>query len=406
MGTSLNDSVKLPCSLVLPNRIVKAAMQELLADANGLPSSELEIAYSQWADGNWGGIITGNVQVDRNYLGALLDVAIGSSNATNNAEAAWRRWAEATQKNGTPGIVQICHPGRQSPVGAAPSAIPLTLGDGKIACALRALIFGTLRAMAVQEIKDTVQNFANAAQYVAIMGFSGVEIHAAHGYLLAQFLSPQANKRTDEYGGTAEKRARIIVEIIDQTRKLVPYTFCIGVKFNSVDYQSSADLNDCTRQIQLLVDAGIDFLKISGGSYKDPKFLLSEYAERCQLTAEREAFFISFAKEIRQKFPDLILMVTGGFRTRCGMKAAVNSGACDFVGLARPAVANLSILKLLLDSKTPDEKANIILEKVPKSWMIKYSPVKLLKADTKTDYYSFQIHRIGKKLALKEPKIK
>jgi 2,4-dienoyl-CoA reductase-like NADH-dependent reductase (Old Yellow Enzyme family) len=226
--------------------------------------------------------------VDIDHLGQSKDIAIRDSTQLNTAnlnaqEAAWKRWASESQRHGNPIIVQLNHPGRQSPAGAgsrgffgktvAPSAIPLNLGDGYLACLARAFIFGTPRALTIPQIEEIVQKFAKSAKFCADVGMSGVELHAAHGYLLAQFLSPKSNARTDAYGGTPEKRAKIVLDIINETRKLVPKTFCIGIKLNSADVQHASSMDETLHQIKLIADAGVDFMEISGGSYENPVVL-------------------------------------------------------------------------------------------------------------------------------------
>lgn len=202
MATPLSAPITLPCGLELPNRMVKAAMAENLADnKDHSPDSKFPVLYSQWAEGGWGCVLTGNIQIDNLYLGGPADVAITPSISPETRQA-WNAWSKAAQRNGTPAIVQINHPGRQSPVmtgdrgfmakSLAPSAVPLNIGSGLFAYGARALLFGTPREMAVAEIEKAVQQFAEAAKLAAETGFAGVELHGAHGYLLAQFLSPKA----------------------------------------------------------------------------------------------------------------------------------------------------------------------------------------------------------------------
>jgi 2,4-dienoyl-CoA reductase-like NADH-dependent reductase (Old Yellow Enzyme family) len=124
--------------------------------------------------------------------------------------------------------------------------------------------------MTVAEILDIQDRFVKTAVLVADAGFDGIELHGAHGYLLSQFLSPKTNRRTDEYGGSAKKRAKIVVDIIKAIRKAVPPSFTVGIKFNSVDHQSSQALEECLEHLRLITDSGIDFLEISGGSYEEP----------------------------------------------------------------------------------------------------------------------------------------
>ena len=186
----------------------------------------------------------------------------------------------------------------------APSAVPLVLGEGVVPRLASKLLFGTPRELSREEIKDIVQKFGATARLTAEAGFQGVEIHAAHGYLLAQFLSKKTNRRTDEYGGSAEKRARIVGEIIEECRRQVKEAlgeeseeakkFVVGIKLNSADWQTgrggNAEETDSTeevlRQIELFVQWGVDFVEVSGGSYEDPQVSFSS-SWSSLLTVER-----------------------------------------------------------------------------------------------------------------------
>lgn len=152
----------------------------------------------------------------------------------------------------------------------APSAIALHLGDGILAKLASALLFGTPREMTVADCEDVVARFARTARIASEAGFDGIEVHAAHGYLLAQFLSARSNTRTDAYGGSPVKRTKIVVDIIRAVREATPEGFTVGIKLNSVDHQTEAAMSDCIEQLQVITDAGVDFLEISGGTYEDP----------------------------------------------------------------------------------------------------------------------------------------
>lgn len=198
----------------------------------------------------------------------------------------------------------------------------------------------------------------------------------------------QTNLRTDEYGGTPEKRARFVLEILAQIRKVVPSTFCIGIKLNSADH-SSATFEETMTQIKLLVEAGIDFMEISGGTYEDPKMMgyatkteteSASAPAKSERTAAREAFFLEFAKEVRMRHPGLVLMLTGGFRSRAGAESAIRDGACDLVGIGRPAAIDPKFPLLLLDESVEDEKAALRLNKVPPPFYARWLPRNLIGA--------------------------
>ncbi|KAL4863751.1 hypothetical protein BDV12DRAFT_177187 [Aspergillus spectabilis] len=413
---SLGDSVKLPCGLVFPNRLVKAAMAEMLSGSAHTPTPSLLNVYKEWAKGNWGAVLTGNVQVDVNHLGSPFDPALSGEyvDAEINKDLVelWRKYAEASQQQGTPSIVQLCHPGRQSfrfagrrgifgsPI--APSAIPLELGDGFVQRWLSWFVFPPPREMTQADIELVTHQFVDTARLMADAGFSGIELHGAHGYLIDQFLNAKSNIRTDAYGGTAANRAKFVLDILTQTRAAVPSTFCIGIKFNSADYTSTS-FEDTMTQIGLLADAGIDFIEISGGTYEDPKMvgrgLDSQSSNpKSTRTAAREAFFLEFASAVRSRYPSLTLMLTGGFRTRAGAEYALAQNACDLIGIGRPAAIDPNFARLLLDETLDREEAQMELRKIKTPFWVAWVPLRAVGAGVESSYYTQQIQRIAKGL--------
>ena len=225
----------------------------------------------------------------------------------------------------------------------------------------------------------------------------------SHGYLLAQFLSPQTNFRTDEFGGSATKRAEIVLRIIRRARADTSKDFCIGIKLNSVDAASSESLSDVMNQIRLIIDTGIDFIEISGGTFENPKMMEEPSAipnhktDVKQSTVQRESFFLQFAQTIRENFPKVILMVTGGFRTRQGMEAALQSGACDLIGIGRPAAVLPRLPKeiILNTGDVPDSEAKVNLARLHLPFIISLLPIKALGGGFQSVYYAGQIKRMA-----------
>ncbi|KAK3350526.1 hypothetical protein B0H65DRAFT_90676 [Neurospora tetraspora] len=424
----LAQPLTLPNGLILPNRLIKAAMAEQLGFGNHLPNPELSAVYSVWARGDWGMILTGNVQVDHAHKGDAHDISPGHPGTTpEQTLTAFKAWADAALLKGqsrTPVVVQINHPGRQSPMGAgtrglwekavAPSAVPLVLGEGLVPRLASKLLFGTPRELTVAEIKDIVQKFGYTARITAEAGFQGVEIHAAHGYLLAQFLSKKTNKRGDVYGGSAENRARIVGEIIEECRRQVAEAvgeeeakrFVVGIKLNSADWQTGRNgkeeetdtTEEVLRQIELFEQWGVDFVEVSGGSYEDPQMANGPKVEKSERTKAREAFFLEFAKIIRTKFPKLPLMVTGGFRTRQGMEAALATDDCDMIGIGRPAVINPSLpANLILNPEIPDADARLFDKKVEPHWIFEKLGMKsVVGAGAEIGWYVSEIKKLAK----------
>ncbi|KAF4547883.1 NADH-dependent flavin oxidoreductase-like protein 3 [Elsinoe fawcettii] len=403
MLLQISTPLTLPCGLVLPNRLSKAAMAENLAKGDMLPNHSHLSSYSVWATGDWGMIMTGNVQVDPYYLGGPGDVTADATIDHAKRLETWKTWANAIQSQGAPAIVQINHPGKQSPLGAgkkgllaknlAPSPVGVKLGEGLLAKALSSLLFGTPKEMTHDDIRLVIEAFVDTAKLAADSGFKGVEIHSAHGYLLAQFLSADSNQRTDEYGGSGKGRAKLVVEVIEAIRRAVPKGFAVGIKLNSVDHQSAAALEDCIEQLQLIAAAGIDFLEISGGSYENPKMF--QQTLKSERSKAREAFFIEFAKAIRTEVPNVPLMVTGGFRSRQGMEAAVANGDCDLVGLGRPAVVYPTLPKdIILNSDIKDEDAVLALETIEAPWILKKTGLKGVGAGAESMWYGKRINEM------------
>jgi 2,4-dienoyl-CoA reductase-like NADH-dependent reductase (Old Yellow Enzyme family) len=192
--------------------------------------------------------------------------------------------------------------------------------------------FNTPRELTPDEIEDIIRRFGQAAAIAKKAGFTGAQIHGAHGYLVSQFLSPHANQRSDEWGGTPENRRRFVLAVLAEMRRRTGPGFPIGIKLNSADFQKGGfSEEESLDTIRALAAAGIDMVEISGGTYEAPAMT---GVQRKDSTAKREAYFLEFAEKVRAtvKVP---LMLTGGFRTLAGMAGAVSSGAVDFVGLAR-----------------------------------------------------------------------
>src|SRR5580693_4154909 len=226
--TSLHDPLQLPCGLVLPNRIMKAAMSEALADSGNSPGTRLERLYRTWSRGGYGLLVTGNVMVDRTQLGEPDNVVIEDERDLD----ALILWAKSSHDAGVPIWVQLNHPGRQSN--------PLALGHTPVAPSPVALNLPgatTPRELTSAEIEDIIERFAAAAVVCETAGFDGVQIHGAHGYLVAQFLSPLSNQRDDEWGGDPQRRMRFVLEVVRRIRARVSPGFAVGIKLNSADFQ-------------------------------------------------------------------------------------------------------------------------------------------------------------------------
>ena len=272
----IEQPLTLPCGGVLSNRLCKAAMTEGLAGADGIPGAALNRLYGIWSDGGAGLLLSGNVQIDRDHLERPGNVVVDAE-PDDSTRTALRAWAEAGTRAGNHFWAQISHAGRQcqkiiNPHPKAPSAVKLGLPGGQ---------FGEPVAMTAEDIAGVVTGFARCARVLKEAGFTGVQLHSAHGYLLSQFLSPRSNQRTDQWGGSLENRARLLLDSVAAVRTAVGPEFPIGVKLNSADFQRGGfDFTESLQVAKWLEAAGVDLLEISGGTYEQPRLLNVEGMSR------------------------------------------------------------------------------------------------------------------------------
>lgn len=321
---SLFSPLTLPSGAVIPNRIAKAAMEENMADDDHAPSAELLRLYRAWAEGEAGLIITGNVMVDARAMTGPGGVVLEDDRHLDR----FRAWAETGRARGAQVWMQINHPGRQMPAGLgqetlAPSAVALDLGA-------QSKRFRVPRAMTADDIADVERRFVTTARLAERAGFTGVEIHAAHGYLLSQFLSPLTNRRQDRWGGSLQNRARLLLDIVRGVRAAVAPGFAVAVKLNSADFQRGGfSPADAQAVVAMLAPLGVDLVELSGGSYEAPAMMGSARDER---TLAREAYFLEFARDIADA-ATMPLMVTGGIRRLEVAQKVIDSGVA-MVGVA------------------------------------------------------------------------
>lgn len=364
------------------NRLFKSAMSEQLADRDNAPTAELIRLYKTWARGGTGLLVTGNVMIDRSALGEPRNVVLDARSDLS----LFQRWARAGTQNDTQLWMQLNHPGKQIPnflckEPVAPSAVPL--GSGLESG------FNCPRELTAQEIQQLVEDFVWAAARAKECGFTGVQIHSAHGYLVNQFLSPHHNQRQDQWGGTLENRMRFLREIYRGIRAEVGDDYPVSVKLNSADFQKGGfDEADSIKVLQALQEDGIDLVEISGGNYENPSMTGSGAKES---TLKREAYFLDYAEKA-QKVLNAPLVVTGGFRSAAAMNQALVSGATDMIGLARPLAVDPALSNKLLADSSYAIKLRKLSTGLPK-----------LDAMTMLDitWYEHQLARIGEGKAAK-----
>lgn len=379
----ISTILKLPCGAVLKNRLVKSAMTERISNRNYEPVKGHDRLYEDWSATGAGLLITGNVVIDRKHLESAGNVCFDDEKMLPKLKS----WAEAGKKHGNHVWVQISHSGRQtnrfgtgSPL--APSEVQLKkLG-----------LFGKPKAMTENDILKVIQGFTKAAQLSKEAGFTGVQIHAAHGYLLSQFLSPNTNLRSDQWGGSIENRSRLLLTIIKEVRKVVGADFPIAVKLNSADFQRGGFTEEESLEVVRMLDnEKIDLLEISGGTYEKLAFFTmnEEDGKRKESTKRREAYFIDFAKKIRA-ISQLPLMITGGFRSYDFCNEVLSNGEVDLIGMARPFITNRDQISDFLEGKLP-RLENLILR----------TGIKQFEDAAEGGFYARQIIRFSKGKGLK-----
>lgn len=354
----LSSPLTLPSGLVLPNRLVKAAMNENLC-AGQMPNEALTTLYERWGKGGAGMLLTGNVMVDYRHLGSPGQLVIEDERDL----AALTEMATRAQANGSRLVMQLNHPGRQSPDAinaspVAPSAVTVEIGGRKNSG------YGEPRALSVDEIQDIIQRFATAARVAKQAGFAGVEIHGAHGYLVSQFLSPISNVRTDEWGGSLENRMRFCLGVVQAIRAEVGKEFTVGIKLNSADFQRGGFTEEESMHVvKTLSEIGMDFIEISGGTYEATAMMGTDKGDAQagdaagsappvkESTREREAYFLEYARKVRElvKVP---LLLTGGFRSRAALESAIGEGHIDLAGMGRPYAEDPDIARQFLNGES------------------------------------------------------
>ena len=322
--------ITLPNGTTIKNRFFKSAMSEGMGTRDFQPKKNIATLYKRWAEGGTGLIITGNIMVDPKGTAEPGNIVFDKN---SNMEIL-KNWANQGQQHGAKVMVQLNHPGKQVPKTiaketVAPSAVPLGNGLNKL--------FSTPRALTTSEVEELVQKFVTSAKITKEAGFSGVQIHAAHGYLISQFLSPHDNRRTDKYGGSLENRMRFLKEIYLGMREELGKDFTIGIKINSTDFKEDGlTEEDSLKTIIELANLGLDFVEISGGTYERPAMM------GATSKSTNQVFFAEYSKKLKQKI-EIPVVVTGGIRSINAMNTLLNDNTTDFIGIARPLTIDPNI---------------------------------------------------------------
>ncbi|MGB1971612.1 MAG: NADH:flavin oxidoreductase/NADH oxidase family protein [Flavobacteriaceae bacterium] len=374
---TISSTFTLPNGSILKNRIAKSAMSENIGTYANAPTETLIKAYAVWAKGNPGLLVTGNIMIDSRALGEPKNVVVEDYKHFD----ALKKWAKTVEGTGVHLWPQLNHPGRQAFASinkdiVAPSAIPLKLGGAS-------RLFKTATPLTEQAIMEIIQRFGNSARIMKEAGFTGCQIHGAHGYLVSQFLSPISNTRTDQWGGSLENRMRFALEVYREIRRQVGSKYPVGIKINSADFQRGGFTEEESLEVvQVLSQEGIDLIEISGGTYEKPAMVKGN---RKQSTIEREAYFLDYIEKARQII-DSPLMLTGGFRSVSVMEEALSSKKLDVIGLGRPFCLYPELAQNIFDKTTDRFEAPV--PRIGIAFLDRLGGVEL-------PWYELQIRRLG-----------
>lgn len=314
---------------------MKAAMTERMSSwdpvdlkARGVPSRELINLYRRWGEGGFGLILTGNIMMEYDQLEAQGNPIIPTEAPFSGERfEAFRELGALGKKHGSLIVGQVSHPGRQ--VCDAINTTPISASDVQLTGSILGMHFAKPRPASKEDLARVIEGFAHAAEYLERAGYDGIQLHGAHGYLLAQFLSETTNLRTDEYGGSIENRARLITEVAAEIRKRVRPEFVIGIKLNSVEFQEKGFQPEEARKLCAILEANrFDFVELSGGTYESLAFV-----HKRDSTRKREAFFLDFAEQVAPALTKTKSYIVGGLKTAGAMARALDT--VDGVAMAR-----------------------------------------------------------------------
>jgi len=331
---ALRKALELPCGAVLKNRIAKSPMSDSLGNGEGDPTRAQTRLYERWAQGGAALSFIGEVQGDPRFPEKPGNLVLGLQTNKQAIESLTSR-----------GVIAGAHLWPQLGHAGALSHLPISQPKGPSALSIKGLQCAGMLTEDIQELPDM---YARTAAYAKASGFSGVHIHAGHGFLLSQFLSPLFNHRQDNYGGSIEARSQIVLEVIDAVRRAVGPSFPVGIRINSTDQlEGGLTEADALEVVRLLDQTSIDLIDVSGGTYFPGAKASSEG------TSDEGAYFLDFARRAKGE-TNVPLMITGGFKRREQAVQAVSSGAADMVSIGRGMVLNPRLAEVWLSEEGGD----------------------------------------------------
>ncbi len=308
----------------LSNRFVRSATWEGMAAEGGAVTPKLMDTIAALAKGGVGLIMTSHAYVRPEGQAGPWQLGIYKDELIEGLREMWLAVHEHSGRI----VLQLSHAGflaAQKLSGMIPKAPSCVEAFTKSPC----------QEMTVEDIKDVVESYGKAAARAKEAGFDGVEIHSAHGYLLNQFLSPALNKRSDDYGGPVENRAKAVLEVLERVRTTVGKDFPVLIKLNSEDFiEGGISLEDSVKVGVMLQEAGIDAIELSGGclfSGRDSPVRMGIKSE------DREAYFRDAAKAFKEVV-SIPLILVGGMRSLQVAEKMVDEGYADYISMSRPFI--------------------------------------------------------------------
>lgn len=313
-------------SMTLKNRFVRSATWEGMALKDGSCTPKLTELMAKLARGGVGLIITGHAHIDPAGQASPFQTGIFDDRHITGLKEV----TDAVHKEDGNITIQIAHAGCQAIsklTGVEPAGPSVLEINGKPLC----------REMTVQEIKETIAKFAEAAGRAKKAGFDGIQLHGAHSYLLNQFLSPFYNKRTDEYGGSLEHRTRFAIESYRAVRNAVGSEFPVMIKLNSEDFLDNGfTIDEMIKTAGMLQREGIDAIELSGGTIQSGRNLMPVRPGKLD-SEEKEVYYRNAAARYKEKIT-VPLMLIGGIRSFTVAEQLVNDGITDYISLSRPLI--------------------------------------------------------------------
>jgi len=317
--------------VTVPNRFVRSATHDYMADDEGNVTERNVELYRLLAEGEVGLIVTGHAYVQPSGKASPRQMGVFDDRFVHGLA----RIAAAVHAFSSRVFLQIAHAGRQTkpalcgcvPVSPSPVHDPVS----KV----------TPRELAGEEIRALVGDFVSAAVRGQRAGFDGVQLHAAHGYLISSFLSPHTNRRTDEWGGSVENRARVLLEVLRGAKAACGRGFPVIVKLNSTDFlEGGLTLDDAVRIARLLEAEGIDAIEVSGGMAEAGRGSVWPGLR----SRDEEGYFVENAARIKRAV-GVPVFGLGGIRTLAVAERIVEESRADLISLSRPLIRDPFLVK-------------------------------------------------------------